>query len=166
MHCSWCRGAIGGDRRVCRFASRHYWRELGAAHGKQRAVGRDPRTTARPAFCPEMQFPNLPVGHRRSDCYRRLSAHPGSLASFRLLSLAISHRCFHELGSAWRCEADITGERSEIRRKGIAAAALGTKPVPQPPRVGHLRTKRRPSVRNRPRSLFVSSILIRIRRSL
>jgi choline dehydrogenase-like flavoprotein len=32
-----------------------------------------------------------------------LSAHPGSLASFRLLSLAIFHRCFHQLSSPWRC---------------------------------------------------------------
>src|SRR5262249_38174769 len=32
-------------------------------------------------------------------------------------------------------------------------------PVPQPPRVGHLRTNRRPSVLNRPRSLFVGADL-------
>src|SRR5262245_32050875 len=31
--------------------------------------------------------------------------------------------------------------------------------VPQPMPVGHLRTNRRPSVRNRPRSLFVCSII-------
>src|SRR5262249_5956339 len=49
------------------------------------------RSPAEPfAYGPEMQFPDSPVDRRLSDCYRRLSAHPGSLA--RLLFLAISHQ--------------------------------------------------------------------------